>query len=183
MNKNICLDIDGVIADIAGGINKSLEKVGIVNYDYSHWLMTEFEDNLSNSVMANSVFWKNLKPFSDSWYQVNDWWANGYDVYLVTSRRSAHSRDVLEKWLDDWKIQYSQFIFSDMGSKSNVIKELDPIFAVEDNHNEMSLLVKNGINSYMRRAWYNSEYWEDFKTIGTLFDLEDKYKLVSSKNK
>lgn len=180
MTKNICLDIDGVIADIAGGINRSLEKVGVVNYDYSDWLMTEFEDELSNSVMANSVFWKNLKPFSDAWYQVNDWWSNGCDIYLVTSRRSSHSRDILSQWLDDWKIQYSQYIFADMGQKSNVIKELNPIFAVEDNYNEVSLLVNNGVNCYMRRAWYNSEYWEDFETIGSLFELEEKYKLVTS---
>lgn len=182
MGKSICLDVDGVIADIAGGINRSLEKMGIVNYDYSHWLTTYHDDDLILEVMDNKLFWKNLKPFDDAWYQINNWWSLGYDIYLVTSRRSESSQSMLPVWLDEWKIQYNRYYFTDMGAKIDVIKDLDPLFVVEDNYNEIKVLTENGVNCFMRRAWYNSEYWEDYESIGSLFEIDYEKELSKTSN-
>lgn len=170
---NICLDVDGVISDICAGLNNELEnKRGIVNYDYSDWLITPFEDSLSDEIFGSGLFWKNLKPFYDAWYQVNNWWALGWDIHLVTARYSTVSKEALPIWLDDWRLQYSQIHFADMGNKIEIIKEINPVFVVEDNPHEIIKVSESGYKCYLRRAWYNSEYWEDLDSIGSLLDIE-----------
>lgn len=170
-NKKIALDLDGVIADIALSIDLELFKRGIEDYDYSDWLTTHHECNLSNSIMANTLFWKNLKPIEDAWYQVNYWFANNYDVYIVTARRTEASIKATQEWLDGWKINTMEPIFCKMGEKHNVVKKLNPIFMVEDNHNEVKTLLGDGINTYLRKAWYNRDHWNKLPSIGTLSEL------------
>jgi uncharacterized HAD superfamily protein len=169
----ICLDIDGVISDICAGINYELEIIrNLQNVDYSDWLIGMHQSEITKDVFGSKTFWKNLKPFDDAWYQINNWWGLGFDIHLVTSRRDPVGRDALPNWLEDWRIQYSQIHFANQGEKINVIKELKPIFVVEDNPFEVKSISNNGFKSYMRRAWYNSEYWEDFETVGSLLEIK-----------
>lgn len=171
-NKKIALDLDGVIADISYGIDLALEKRGIEDYDYSGWLITYHECNLSNSIMNNSLFWKNLKPLSDAWYQVNTWFSEGYDVYIVTARRTKYSIEITEDWLNSWRINTMQPIFCNMGEKHKVIEEINPLFMVEDNPNEVMTLREAGVNAFLRRAWYNRPYWEKLPSIGNLLEMK-----------
>lgn len=168
----IGVDIDGVISDIAGSLNKELEKLGHNNYDYSHWLTTVHECELSNSIFLNKLFWKNLKPFHDSWHQLNNWWGNGNDIYLVTARRSEYSISVLEDWLNSWNIFYNRFFICDMGDKISVLKSLKADFMIEDNPHEAMKIDSSGIRCILRRSWYNSDFWGEIESIGNLFDLE-----------
>jgi 5'(3')-deoxyribonucleotidase len=175
MTKNIALDLDGVIADIGGAIEESLvNQYGFAknDYDYTKWLTTHHDCELSNEMMGTSVFWKNLKPFEDAWHQVNDWFSRGYDVYIVTARRAEASMSVTQQWLDEWKINTMIPIFCKMGEKHHVIKEINPLFMVEDNPNEVKTLLDEGVNAYLRRAWYNEPYWEELPTIGSLLELK-----------
>lgn len=172
MNKKIVLDLDGVIADIDGAISEILLSRGVADYDYSNWLITHHECELSNEIMGNSLFWKNLQPLSDAWYQVNYWFSSGYDVYIVTARRTDASISVTEKWLDDWKISTMPPIFAKMGEKHNIINELNPLFVVEDNPHEVRTLIKEGHKAYLRKAWYNREYWAELPTINSLSELK-----------
>lgn len=169
----ICLDIDGVVSDICAGINYELEiKREMFDYDYSDWIIGSFEDNLTKEIFGSKVFWKNLKPFNDSWYQINHWWSLGFDIHLVTSRFNPAGKEVLPVWLEEWRLQYSQFHFAKAGEKINVIKDLNPAFIVEDNPHEINILLDGGYKCYLRRAWYNSEYWEDIESIGSLLDIK-----------
>lgn len=171
--SNICLDVDGVIADICAGINNELEiKRGMYNYDYTDWLISKYESSLTKEIFGSKVFWKNLKPFDDAWYVINNWWTLGHDIHLVTARLDPAGRKVLFEWLDDWRIQYNNVHFASMGEKIDVIRDLDPLFVVEDNPHEVALIKQGGYECFLRRAWYNSEYWEDYDTIGSLFDIE-----------
>lgn len=172
MNNKIVLDLDGVIADIDKAIDEILLSRGIDDYDYSNWLITHHECDLSNEIMGNSLFWKNLQPLSDAWYQVNHWFSTGYDVYIVTARRTEASISVTEQWLDDWKINTMPPIFAKMGEKHNIINDLKPLFVVEDNPHEVETLIKEGNNAYLRKAWYNKAYWKKFPTISRLSELE-----------
>lgn len=173
--SSICLDIDGVISDICASINKRLESdYNLYNYDYSDWLITNYEDPITKKIFGSKLFWKNLKPFDDAWYSINKWWSIGHDIHLVTSRQDPSGRDILETWLDEWRFQYNQFHFSAMGEKIEIIKEINPIFVIEDNPHEVKILTESGIDCFLRRAWYNSDFWEDFDTIGSLFDIEIK---------
>lgn len=171
--KSICLDIDGVITDIAGGIDSALSKQGIYNLDYTHWLVEKYEDDLTIEIFNDKLFWINLKPFEDAWYQINNWWSSGIDVHLVTARYSKAGKDSLNKWLDNWKLAYTSLHFAEMGNKLEVIKSLDCSFMVEDNFNEIAKLTSNGIKCYMRKNWYNKSYWNKYTSIDTLFDLKE----------
>lgn len=172
MSKNIVLDLDGVIADIASSIDEYLSKNCKDNVDYSTWLTTEHHCELSDTIMGNSAFWKNIKPFEDAWYQVNNWSSLNYNVYIVTARRTKASMSITEQWLDSWRINTMRPIFCKMGEKHNIVRELNPIFMVEDNPNEVQTLIKDGIKTYLRRAWYNEKYWNALPTIGSLLELK-----------
>ena len=172
MNKNIVLDLDGVIADIDSSIYEHLNSRGADDYDYSHWLITHHSCDESDEIMGNSLFWKNLIPFQDAWYQVNYWFSLGYDVYVVTARRTDASMSVTEKWLDDWKINTMPPIFAKMGEKHTIVNDLNPLFVVEDNPHEVKTLLEEGNNAFLRKAWYNQKYWNQLPTIGNLTELE-----------
>lgn len=172
MNKKIVLDLDGVIADIDNAINDILLSRGVDDYDYSNWLVTHHECDLSDDIMGNSVFWLNLKPFEDAWHQVNSWFANGYDVYIVTARRTEAAISITERWLDEWRISTMPPIFAKMGEKHNIINDLNPLFVVEDNPHEVETLIAEGHKAYLRKAWYNRDFWSKFPTINQLSELK-----------
>jgi 5'(3')-deoxyribonucleotidase len=172
MNKIIALDLDGVIADIDTAILEHLSARGLDDYDYKDWLITHHHCDLSDDIMGTSLFWKNLKPLQDAWYQVNHWFAIGYDVYVVTARRTDASISVTQQWLDDWKINTMTPIFAKMGEKHNIINDLNPIFVVEDNPHEVATLIEEGHTAYLRKAWYNQEFWNRMPTINNLSELE-----------
>jgi 5'(3')-deoxyribonucleotidase len=172
MGKAIALDLDGVIADIGEALTIALEIKGHFDYDYTDWLTTHHECSLSDEIMEEPLFWKNLKPFEDAWYQVNKWFAQGTDVYIVTARRSEVSIGVTQDWLDQWNIGTMAPIFCSMGDKHNVINELNAQFVVEDNPHEVITLLEEGHNAFLRKAWYNKKYWNKLPTIGSLLELE-----------
>jgi 5'(3')-deoxyribonucleotidase len=172
MNNRIALDLDGVIADIGAALDAQLEKKGHIDYDYSGWLTKVHTCELSDEIMDTPIFWKNLIPFVDAWHQVNTWFSRGYDIYIVTARRSSWSQKITQQWLDEWRLCTMTPIFCNMGEKHNVIKDIDPLFMVEDNHNEVETLIQEGVNAYLRRAWYNKEYWDVLPSINTLFDID-----------
>jgi len=169
--STICLDLDGVVADLVGGINKELDVRGLSGFDYAHWIVGVFEDDLTREIFHRGVFWKNLKPFVDSWYAVNDWWAVGHDVFFVTARYSDVSRRWVRPWLDMWNVQYSDVFFTDMGDKADLVKRLGAEFMVEDNPYEARKIVEAGTDCFLMRAWYNSQFWDDFDTIGALSEV------------
>jgi 5'(3')-deoxyribonucleotidase len=172
MGKAIALDLDGVIADIGEALTVALEIKGHFDYDYTDWLTTHHECSLSDEIMEEPLFWKNLKPFEDAWYQVNKWFAQGTDVYIVTARRSEVSIGVTQDWLDQWNIGTMAPIFCSMGDKHSVINELNAQFVVEDNPHEVITLLEEGHNAFLRKAWYNKKYWNKLPTIGSLLELE-----------
>lgn len=171
MGKTICLDLDGVVADIVGSINKELTVRGLSDFDYAHWLVGVFEDDLTREIFGSRVFWRNLKPFVDSWYTVNDWWSCGHDVFFVTARYSDAAIRWARPWLDMWNVQYSDVFFCEMGDKSAMVKRLGADVMVDDNPYEVRALREAGVDALLMRAWYNSEFWEDFPSVGVLSEV------------
>lgn len=168
----IGVDIDGVIADIATSLEKELSSRNYYNYNYTDWLCTVHHCDLSDEIFGDSLFWKNLKPFQESWHQINHWWSQGHDIHLVTARRSDVSIGVLEEWLDSWKISYNRLHIAKMNSKSKILHDLKIDFMIEDNPHEALLIQKAGMRCFLMKSWYNSEYWEDLDSIGSLLDIE-----------
>ena len=171
--KTIALDLDGVIADIDSAITDYLwYTFGVDNEDYSSWLISDTKDENALKLFSDKLFWKNMKPFEDAWYQVNKWFSDDVDIHIVTARRSEASVSMTEPWLDGWGINTLIPTFAKINQKHEVISKLDPIFAVEDNPYEVISLRDHGINCYLRKAWYNKPFWNEVPCIETLYDLE-----------
>lgn len=168
----VCLDVDGVIVDIVAGINEKLTDLGLSDFDYAHWLVGGFDDDVRSSVFSDGLFWKNLKPLVSSWYAVNDLWGRGFDVVLVSDRCSDVSCGGLLSWLDSWKFQYSDVVFCDVGGKLDVLLDCGAVFLVDDDPYELKSVVDGGGSGVLMRAWYNSQFWDDFVSVGSLLDLE-----------
>lgn len=171
-NKAIVLDLDGVIADIDTAISDFLNYNVGVSEDYSSWLTSDTKDKEAIKLFQDAYFWKNLKPFEDAFFQVNHWFSLGIDVNIVTARRQQAAVDETMPWLDKWRISTSKPMFSEFGKKIDIIKNIDPLFVVEDNPHEIEILESYGIKCFLRAAWYNQDYWNKMNTIESLFEID-----------
>ena len=170
--KKIVLDLDGVIADIDTAVSNHLLDESGAKIDYSSWFTTDTKNEEALKLFNNPIFWKNIKPFEDAWNQVNKWFSDDVDVHIVTARRMEEAVRSTEPWLDAWKINTLRPQFSKMNVKHKIIAEIDPLFVVEDNPHEVISLRSHGINCYLRKAWYNKDFWDDLPCIETLYELE-----------
>lgn len=169
---SIALDLDGVIADIASSIETFLHRNDQYNYDYGYWLYTNTEDELPMMAFKDPLFWKNMRPFEDAWHQVNYWFSKDIDVHIVTARRSEAAVESTEPWLDSWRINTLRPKFSKLNKKHRTIEEINPAFMVEDNPHEAIDLIERGHRCFLRKAWYNQDFWSEIPTIDNLYDLE-----------
>lgn len=173
MNKQIVLDLDGVIADIGSALDDWINKSkGAEDTDYSSWLITDSKSDQAMEIFNNPLFWKNMKPYADAWHCVNQWFNNGDDVYIVTARRCPSAIEQTETWLDMWRISTMIPIFTNINEKHNVIEKINPEFVVEDNPHEVKILRSHGINAFLRKQWYNKQFWNELPTINNLWDIE-----------
>jgi hypothetical protein len=177
MNKSIVLDLDGVISNITNSIdnwllkNKNIQKG---EFNYSDWIITDSKDDRAMDVFNDNLFWKNMIPYEDSWHQINYWFNSGIDVHIVTARRCPAAIEETHAWLDFWRINTTTPYFANINEKHTVISELNPKFVVEDNPHEVKILIDKGINAFLRKQWYNKEYWHEVPTIETLYELDWK---------
>lgn len=173
--KSIVLDLDGVISDIASSLDKWLwDKSGLTreSCDYSPWLISDCDDDRAMEIFNNPLFWKNMKPYEDAWHQINYWFNKDIDVHIVTARRCEAAMTQTLPWLNDWRINTTIPIFTNIHEKHNVIEKLSPQMIVEDNPNEVKILLNEGMNAFLRKQWYNEKYWDELPTIETLYDLD-----------
>lgn len=172
MSDKIILDLDGVIADIGLGIEDWLHDSHGVSKTYSSWLLTDTKDKEALRIFQDPLFWKNLKPFEDAWYQVNYWFGKGIDVHILTARRTPAAVDSTINWLSNWNISTMAPQFSPLNEKYKIAKEINPTYMVEDNPLEVKVLLEHGVNCFLRKAWYNEPYWDELPCINNLYDLD-----------
>lgn len=169
----IALDIDGVISDIGRSISLELDRRDMLDVDYTDWLIKEDGcDDLCHQIMDNPYFWKNLKPFSDAWFQVNKWFHKGFDIHIITARRSEAARSCIKYWLDGWDIPNNAVHICNMGEKIDVASYLKPIFMVEDNPYEVERLIEGGVRTYLRKGWQNKDWWEKDYAVADFYHVE-----------
>lgn len=172
-SPTIVFDLDGVIADINSSMNEWFNSTGAPadEVDYGSWLISKVDDPDVLKIFNTPLFWANMKPYEDAWYQINYWFSIGYNIDIVTARQQPASVEQTLPWLEKWNINSRMPYFSEFGKKINVIKNIDPIFVVEDNPAEIEELQKSGIKCYLRKQWYNEKYWDKYESIDTLFDI------------
>lgn len=173
----ICLDMDGVIADIVGSLNGEFARRGLVDYDYSNMVILKEDDPIDANpyaveIYTQGVFWKNMKPFYDAWYSMNKWFGQGHELHIVTSRSSDAAKEWTEPWLDMWEVRYNKVHFVHQCHKHEVAHELGAAIMVDDNPHEILSLKENGIHAFLKRAWYNQDCWDDIHSVGNLFELD-----------
>jgi hypothetical protein len=173
VNKAIVLDLDGVIANIDKSVSDHLFYThGVSDEDYGSWFTTNTTDENALNLFRDKLFWRNMKPFEDAYFQVNYWFSLGIDVNIVTARKQPAAIEETAPWLDMWRINTSRPRFSEFGKKIDIIKQIDPLFVVEDNPHEIEILQEHGIKCYLRAAWYNQDYWNKMDTIESLFEID-----------
>jgi hypothetical protein len=172
-NLTIVLDLDGVIADIDSSMSNWLDGLGVPadEANYGPSLISTVNDPDILNIFNIPLFWANMKPYEDAWYQINYWFSIGYDIEIVTARQQQASIEQTLPWLEKWNINSRVPRFSQFGKKIDVIKTIDPLFVVEDNPMEIEELQKFDINCYLRKQWYNKEFWDKYNSIDTLFDI------------
>lgn len=173
INKAIVLDLDGVIADIASSLEDTLFASDIIEQgNFEEWIIKDTKNKAILAVYNDPLFWKNMKPYKDAWHQVNYWFSIGYDVHIVTARRQPNAVAETGPWLESWNINTMKPIFCKLGEKIEHIKKIDPVFVIEDNPREIRKIESAGVNCYLRAQSYNQKYWNEFKTIETLFEID-----------
>lgn len=174
VDKAIVFDLDGVIADIDSSMSDWLHNTGVrpEEMNYGQWLISNTNDEDVLKIFNNPLFWVNMKPYLDAWYQVNYWFSLGYEIHIVTARRQVNAVEQTLPWLEKWNINSRPPHFSPFGKKIEIIKNIDPIFVVEDNPSEIDVLQAAGVKCYLRKQWYNADHWEKYDSIDTLFDIK-----------
>ena len=186
----LCLDIDGVVADIAYELDFIAIRDGHDKYDFSnsfdskHWRDVEWV----YEAMQDEVFWRNLRPYEDAWHFVNKAFMSGVDVMFVTSRNPKW-RDATERWLDEWDIAYHDILFTEAGRKPELLEMMqenvpwgETALMVEDNSlevdavNEAKLLGVLMNRDYNKDFELNKPWWSDSKLdnrVDSFSDLEE----------
>jgi 5'(3')-deoxyribonucleotidase len=171
----IALDLDGVVTNIGEQLLESCEDLGIEITPFCVY------DALTNpngverleSVFENPLFWRNLKPYEQSWHCINEWFMQGNDVVFITARRSEFSINEISSWLDSWRIMYSDFIVCDMGHKYEYINKIDPIIYVDDNPHEIETVIKKTkTRPYIMKTWYNEHRIFNMPSVESLYEIE-----------
>lgn len=160
--------LDGVIRDFVKNLNFALEERDLINYDYADWYTINKYDKNCDEIANNPLFWKNLKPFDDAWYQINYFFGKTVPVIIFTD---AYSTEKDEEWLDSWRIQYDKVISSRYDFIGN-LKEIKPSLVIDDLPRNIELYQSIGINGILRRAWYNRDKRDAVPNIGNFFEIK-----------
>lgn len=172
--KKICLDLDGVVTDIANRIVE-FAKDGSVEVDPSHIcesLTTPAGVEHLEFIFNNHSFWNGLKPIEESWHCVNDLFSRGYDIIFITARRSSVSIDEIHPWLERWGVMFCDVIVCDMDHKYEHLNKINPLFYVDDNPNEIKIILeKTNVPAYVMRSWYNQHVIGELPYIEKLTEL------------
>jgi len=166
--RPLVFKLNGVVRDFVKDLNFFLEKRDLVNYDYADWHLINKYDQNCDEVTSNPLFWKNLKPFDDAWYQINYFFNQSVPVIIVSD---AYSTEKDEEWLDSWRIQYNKVI-SSRYDFTDTIKDIKPSLIVDDIPKNIELYRSLGLDGFLRRAWYNRDFSSSLPSIGNFFDLK-----------
>ena len=129
MNKNVVVDIDGVLADFEG------EFVRIFGDDRRE--LESLESRYPNPNKARSInqfvnnprTYQKLEPISLGIAIVDYLNDNGYDVNIITSR-PLDTEWVTRRWLKKWGVEFLSFgIYP---NKIHRIAEIAPVCAIDD---------------------------------------------------
>ena len=127
MNKNVVMDIDGVLADFNGAFVK---KFGTDRQELEN-LESRYPNRATEiyKFVSNPATYKDLEPIPLGLSIVDFLVDNGFDVDVVTSRPLS-SEWVTRRWLKKTGIRYLSFgVFP---NKASQIHYLHPICAVDD---------------------------------------------------
>ncbi len=160
--------LDGVVRDFVKNLNFELEKRGKVNYDYAEWYLHEIEDEDCDEITSSNLFWKNLKPFDDAWYQINYFFGRNVPIYILCDSYDVE-REM--KWLDSWRIPYNDVI-SFRGDIDSFIRSHYPSIIVDDHPDRVEYYRDMHVSGFLKRSWYNRDRRDKLPNLGDLFEIK-----------
>lgn len=171
----IALDLDGVVTNIGEHLVESCKSSKIEVTPLCVYKALTDSNGLDHleSVFESPLFWRNLKPYEESWHRINEWFMGGLDIIFITARRSEASINEIQSWLDGWNIMYSDFIVCDMGHKYEYINKIDPVVYVDDNPLEIETIIKStNTRPYVMKTWYNEHMVSEMPYVESLYEVE-----------
>lgn len=167
-HRPLVFKLDGVVRDFVKNLNIQLEKRDLINYDYADWYMYNKYDKNCDEIANNPIFWKNLHPFDDAWYQINYYFNQSVPVFILSD---GYNIEKDEQWLDSWRIQYDKVI-STRYDYIGELKQINPSLIIHDIPDKINLYRSEGLNGILRRAWYNRDKRDSIPNIGNFFDIK-----------
>lgn len=173
MNKNVVVDIDGVLADFEGAFCAEFgdERRELVSLQSRYPARARAITNFIN----DGFVYKDLKPILFGMDICNWLNASGFEVSIVTARPFGLER-ITTNWLKQYGIEYMTFV-SDV-SKTGRIALMKPLVAIDDlfsvhtallGHNIPVIVVAQPWNAYsaenMRRVSNLSEFIASFEDV------------------
>lgn len=159
MIKTICIDIDGVTANIGEEICYRLRQDGLAASpdDFNVYKIEDLfpvDKGWLASNFSDPTFWLNAVPYEDAWHMINKWFSAGIDIFFVTGRWHDAEEPTL-RWLNEWDIPFNNAYFAqDHEEKWRVVQKLSSSYMIEDRLTEANALVANGITTFlMDRLW------------------------------
>lgn len=127
MNRNVVVDIDGVLADFEG---RFVQEFGDERRELES-LESRYPSRAItiNSFVHDPATYKNLEPIPLGLSVVEYLTDNGWDVDVVTSR-PADAEWVTRRWLKEHGVNFLSFSINP--NKSGRIAELAPVCAIDD---------------------------------------------------
>lgn len=127
MNKNVVVDVDGVIADFEG---EFIRTFGDDRRELES-LESRYPSRGAeiNRFVNNPATYKTLQPIPLGLSIVEYLTDNGWDVDIVTSR-PADVEWITRRWLKEWGVNFLSFSINP--NKAGKIYELEPVCAIDD---------------------------------------------------
>jgi len=180
--KRVVLDLDGVVAqsghELTFRYNRDVGTDLQANH-YAQYTTQEFAKSVGASEgwvveqISDPAFWLNAIPNADAWYWVNEWFGKGFDMIMV-SRRGEELKDVTERWLDEWNIDYNNVVcVSGRSGYPHRFLEYDDLY-VGANKLEVGRVILNGQAVLVKRDYHDEGLLDDLLMVGSLRELKLK---------
>jgi len=180
----ICVDIDGVLGDLAAPVGGELLKTHGVHLppeisweDLRDFLaVNNIGHNWIRKLLSDEWFWAKVPPFTGNIEAVRAWIDAGHDVHILTSRPQS-SMIPTRAWLAKNGVMTTKVAFYPAMKKYEYMQKVEADFIVEDLFYEAYKCSAFGFRSYVVRRPYNVAFEERIinklcSFIDTLWDID-----------
>lgn len=163
-NHKIALDIDGVLADFVGAVEKSH---GIIANN--HWNISYKIQDAMHEMESDYDFFSNMKPLCNS-----EEWNFEPSCYVTNRKETTESFKGTQDFIEKNGFPCVPIVFVDKSqSKADALKEHDIDIFVEDSFSNFIDINKAGILCYLLDTKQNNKHKVGYKRIKSLNEINN----------